>query len=255
MLGVERPKGSARGGEDQRRDPLGRLANQALEERAVLGVDRKNLCTGTFRGGDQELAGGDDQLFVGNGYSNAALDARKDGVEGDRPVGGRDHDVRAALGGGHGKADSTVHDARRRGEFGAQTLCIVGASAGDDLGLKAPHLVEQFPDAPAGCKGDDAEAIGVARDDVEGLRSNRPGRAENRNLLRHGPRPFAARDRSTARFRAVNWDLTVDPRDSASAAEYVPSKRARRSRPRRRKYTSRSGPGRRHDRPGDCRHL
>ena len=121
-----------------------------------------------FAAVDQQLARGDDQLFVGDGDVDAALDGREDRVEGNGAVGRGQHDVGLAL-------DGDAH----------QTFGTVGRRRRKRVSKRRDLLGEQIRVA-TGREADDFETIGVPRDDVERLRSDRSRRTENRYSLAHG---------------------------------------------------------------------
>ena len=115
---------------------------------------------------EEQLAGRDHQLLVGNRDVDAGVDCGKDRLEGDRAVRRGQNDVGLAL---DGNAPQT-----RRPVVGPQR---------NDRRSKTPDLVAQELRVSARRQSDDLEAVAVASDDVERLRADAARRTQNGDAL------------------------------------------------------------------------
>ncbi len=133
---------------------------------------------------EDELTGYDERLLVGQ----TNLLARLDGVDGRLESGETHH------GGQYGVDGAGLDDVVERlptgihlhvgvAEQGFEFL-VVGLIGDDDrVGVELPRLLRQFLHAVVGSQTVGFEAVGVLRDDVERLRSDGAGAAEDAYLL------------------------------------------------------------------------
>ncbi len=139
----ERPSG---GGENQRVDRLGGVALQALEDRRMLAVDRKQEPSTPSPRSECKVPGGDEALLVRERERDPTLE---------RPQRGADS----------GEADDRVQD--EVGLAGVQDLGQVAADLDVLDTVLRGELVEWLR---ARCERDDLE-IGMASDDLQRLPS------------------------------------------------------------------------------------
>ena len=163
----ERPSG---GGEDQRVDLLGGAALQALEERRMLAVDRKQEPSTPFPRRECEVSGGDEALLVRERERDAPFE---------RPQRGADS----------GEADDRVQHEVGLGRF--QDLGQVAANLDVLDTVLRCELVEWLR---AGCERDDHE-IGMRSDDLQRLPPDRAGGPEQRDPSNIGWPPGKANRR------------------------------------------------------------
>ena len=211
-----RPKRAAGRGEHDAGDPFVRLAVDTLEDRAVFAIDRQQTRTTRLRVTEQELAGRDDQFFVGHGNVDAGVDGGKHRVECHRAVGRCEQDVGFRIDGHRAQSVRTVGRRRR------------------DVRPEVRNLFGEQVDVTSCGQAHDFETLRMAPDHVEGLPSDAPGRTEYRD-------PFP--------FHVSSFCAT-----SRTSRAGSPGRRKARNRTRcRRKYTNRNGRGRRHARRSGCR--
>ena len=171
---------AAGGRQHEALDRVARLADEALEQRRVLRVDRDDDGAGPRGGGLDERAGHDERLLVGEGDRLAGLGGRERGAEAGGPDDGRDHDVDlgrlgeltdgVGAGGdldvGVGEGVAEVPEAGLVGDHGA-------------LGTNAAGLLREFLPARAGRERRDPELVREERGDLERLDADRARRAEH----------------------------------------------------------------------------
>ena len=165
---------------------------------------------------EQQLAGGDDQLFVGDRHVDAGIDGGEHRIERDRTVGGGQQDIGSGI-----------------DRHGPQPFGAVGGR-GHDARTELRHLFGQQLEVAARGEAHDLEALGVARDHVERLTPDASGRTENGDALAVHGKSIGATSR---RFRAGSR----------------PPRKARSKTRSRRRYTNRSGRARRRGRRSSCR--
>ena len=156
---TERPAG---GGEHDLLDRLGRAPLEALEDRGMLAVDRKQQAAPAAVRGDRELAGGDEALLVRERKRDAALE---------RPQGRLDA----------GEADDRVED-------------DVGIARVEERRCRAAHLDVLHPvgggevgEGPCSRHERAQLELGAPLHDLDGLAADRAGRTEESDAL-HGLR-------------------------------------------------------------------
>ncbi len=144
---------------------------ERLSDRGVLGVDGDQLprCGGAL----DELPADDQRLLVRERQQGTGLEGGERGPEADRPGDAVQHHIRL----------DAAHE----------TLGVGGAERGlvhtEPLGLRRKSL-----DIATRGEADDAEPLRVRRDDVEGLRTDRPGRAEDDYSAHASHRTAGVRD-------------------------------------------------------------
>mgnify|MGYP006280782705 CR=1 FL=1 len=204
---------SAAGREDQPPHLLGPARKQRLRQRRVLGVDRHDLA-GAREGLDQRAAD-DERLLVGQGESATGTQSREGRAQARCAGHSVHHDVagpRGRLGAGVGAGK----DPRQAilGEVPqqvAQPAGGLGVRDGDKLRPGGLHLLrEEARVAATGRQRDDAEALGIAGGDVEGLGADGPRAAQNDD-----PSP-APRGWGGARGHGSNLSRASDWADSAN---------------------------------------
>ena len=183
----ERP---ARRGQDERGDPVQRLPDEALPDRRVLRIDRAEpgeraghrVARG--RRGDRRRAGSrlrhhemaprDERLLVGGCHDLAGAERGEDGPEADDPAGGDDDEIDVVA-----------------GRDGLEAVRLVLGQ--DRLAWSMTRsLIREQSLVPTRGEGDDLERVGMGGEDVERLRPDRPGRAEDRHAA--SPRRAAVSD-------------------------------------------------------------
>ena len=87
------PERATRRGQHERGDARAFLADQTLEDRTMLAVDRQKTATAAAGRFHEQRAGSDDQLLVCDGDVDAAFDRGEDRFECDRTVGRGKHDL------------------------------------------------------------------------------------------------------------------------------------------------------------------
>ena len=200
----ERP---ARGGEDERVDRLRGAAFEALEDRGVLAVDRKQEPSAPLPGGDREVACGDEALLVRERERDAALE---------RPQRGADS----------GEADDRVQD-----EVGLRRVEELGQVAADLHVLDVVARGERVERLRARAERDDLE-VRMGIDDLERLPPDRAGGPEQRDPLEVGGHAAKAnrpcvQKALRSRHRALAAPLRGRPEPARRA---VPSRRRRAAR-------------------------
>ena len=141
------------------------FTDQALKDRAMLAVDRQHARATAARRFHEQISGRHDQLLVGHRDVDAAGDRRKYGFEGHRTIGRGEHELGVAL-------NCYPH----------QSFGTVGGAAYDRRPELLRLTLEQV-DVAARRQTDDDELLRVLADYVECLRTNRSGRAQNRDAL------------------------------------------------------------------------
>lgn len=160
-----------------------RPRGQRLEEGGVLGVDRNDLA-GLGEGLDQRPAD-DERLLVGEGERPAGLE----GGEGGRESDGSGDAVEHGVAGGGGELGGGTGSCQDLGQGRGSVLlreCLakrrhrVLAGHRDRVDAQLPCLLGEECDAAAGGgESGDTEAVGVAQYQVDGLRADGPGGAED----------------------------------------------------------------------------
>ena len=127
-------------------------------------------------GGADEVAGHDDDFFVGEGDGGAAVEGGEGGFKAGAAGGGDDEEVDVGVGGdvvhGGDVGAGVVGDGLDAGEI------IVGGVGPDPAGMKFTGLLLEEVEVAAGGEGADLKAIGQGADDVEGLDADAAGAAE-----------------------------------------------------------------------------
>ena len=177
---AERP---ARGGQDEPLDGAGRLAATELVQRRVLGVDGQDLRARGLGELHDQLAADDERLLVGQrqvdalpqrGHRRAQPGGADERVE--HEVGARvEHQAHEPLG-----ADQHLAVRPRLGRAGAG----VGVGQRDPRDAVLGRLRDERLPRALGRQPDQLELLG-ARDDVERLRADRAGRAEDEQAPGH----------------------------------------------------------------------
>ena len=178
-------EGATGGGEPDLLDFGGGAAAHALVDGVVFGVDGQEGDVMFLCGGDDELAGGDEALLVGEADGFAGTDCRVGGFEaghsdycGDDEVDfGEGRDVDAARG---AVEDFDVGDACGFQACGLGSARQLFGGEGDDFGAPAEALGVGHVDVAAGGEGDDLVAVGEGLADGEGAVADGAGRAEDR---------------------------------------------------------------------------
>ena len=154
-----RPRNGTTGCRQHEPAHLGVLARaQRLRDRGVLGVDRDDLARSRQRG--DQVAADDERLLVRERERAARLERRECGSEPDRAGDAVEDDVGL--------------------DIPHQLLGLVGAERGV-LDAELGGLRVQRRAVRAGRQADDLEPAGVRADDVERLRADRSGGAEDQH--------------------------------------------------------------------------
>ncbi|CAL2071510.1 hypothetical protein GPN2_22132 [Streptomyces murinus] len=181
-------EGAAGGGDDQLAHIGAGAGGEGLEEGGVLGVDRDDLA-GLGQRGDQRTAD-DQRLLVGEREGAARLQ----GGEGRRETDGAGDAVQHGVAVGRGQLGGRLRSgedlgqrlarAVRGGERLAQGRYDVLAGDRDGAHPQPVRLLgeERDPAAVGGQRGD-AEAVGVAQHEVDGLGADGSGGAEDHHVL------------------------------------------------------------------------
>jgi hypothetical protein len=195
-------EGAAGGRDDEFAYVGSRPGGERLEERGVLGVDRDDL-PGLGDGLDQRPAD-DERLLVGEREGAARFERGEGGREADGAGDAVQHGVAGRggeLGGGVGPGQdlggrlAAVLPGQRLAQRGHGVL----AGHRDRVDAQPPRLLGQESDPAArGGERGDAETVGVAQDQVDGLRADGPGGAED--------------DEVPAAFARVEGDMGVGER-------------------------------------------
>ena len=143
------PKRPPRGRENDQGDAIERLADQALEDRAVLAVDGENPRATASGRGQQRLARGDDELLVRAGDAAAGDHGREDRIESDGAVGGGEHDMGSALRGHRTQTRLPDLDPRAWGDGHAKRGEIRVGGARHERDLEVTGLPRQLFDTPS----------------------------------------------------------------------------------------------------------
>ena len=175
---------AAGGGQDELVDRPRPLAGEQLVQRRVLGVDGDDLRAGRLGERHDELAADDERLLVGQREVDALAQRRDGRAEAGRADERVEHEVGAGL-------EHEPHEALGPGEHLAVGPRLGGAGGGVRVGQRdrgrrrtaaacstsASH--ERSADSPTSSK-----SLG-ALDDVERLRADRAGRAEDEEAAGH----------------------------------------------------------------------
>jgi hypothetical protein len=173
-------EGAARGGDHERRQLLARQLAEALLEGGVFGVDRQDRPTSPPRGGKHELAARHEALLVREGEVEAPLERVEAGLEPGGADHGVEHDRRA---GGVDQLDERARAAQDRpAELGRGTLSGGRIGQRQHLGSRGARGRDETLDVRARGQRDDLEVI-MRGDDVQCLRPDRAGRAEDGDAL------------------------------------------------------------------------
>jgi hypothetical protein len=180
-------EGASGGGKPDLLDLGGGAAAEALVDGVVLGVDRKERDVVLASGFEDEVAGGDEALLVGEADGLAGEDGGVGGFEaGNADDGGNDE-----AGGGKGGYADGAGGAVRDFDAGDVVSAEVGGEAvgegfggeGDDLRTPAEGLREGEVVVAAGGEGDGLEVGGVGVAEAEGALADGAGGAEDGDLL------------------------------------------------------------------------
>lgn len=159
-------KRSSRRGEDDASNFFTPAAVQALVNRIVLAVDRKNGYAMRTRGGCHERTRHHQHFLVRERNCLAGLDGRQHGLE----------RIRA-----RGRADDDIDIWVRR--YGDEPLAARLRSQRGDRGAERRGLFAQSGGIRSGGKPHDLQLVWVRADDVERTLPNRSRRPENRELF------------------------------------------------------------------------
>ena len=208
----------------------GRLAAQQLEERRVLGVDRDHARAGRLGELHHELAADDEALLVGERQVDALAERRDRRARGrpsrpGRSAPDRRPTRRSAASSPSGPASTSPPSRPRRPARRRRASASATRLTPNSLRLRE----QRAPSCVCGRKPDDLEVV-AARDDVERLRADRPGRAEDEEPS-HGiefanSRAWAACRAQEQRVRDVVAD---DHREEGARRGGRARRRARRS--------------------------
>ena len=189
---------------------LGAAATQALRQRRVLRVDGHDLARSSPIG-DQGSAD-DERFLVGQGQRAAGVEGGQRGFEADR-AGHRVEDDITGPRGDLGRRVGSGEDLREDVVPGAPSLTLgLGVEGqlqvrgrtrlrdGDHLDAELQRLRgEQLDTRSAAGEADHAEALRVAPNNVQRLRADRAGGAEQHEVAAAGHRPIVARPRIRGR--------------------------------------------------------
>ena len=134
----------------------------------VFGIDGEQFPSGFSGGSHDEFAGGYEDFFVRESHGASKFYGFVGGFEADDPDGGGEDDFSGGVGSNREHAFGAVVDVRKW-SFSAETRGeVVGELRrcdGNDLGVVAFDLGEEFIEIVAGGQGDDFELIGEGFDD------------------------------------------------------------------------------------------
>ena len=163
---------------------------QALEHRAVLGIDGEQGDAARPRRRRHETASHDQRLLVGQGQGSPGQHGGHGGQEPGRPDQGRYHDVGVDLAGERGQARGAPEQLRpRRGQERGEAIDGVFLQEGNGPGRVLPAEIGDDLDvgAPGGQPGH-RELLREARDELKGAHADGSGRSQDRDAF-HGRPP------------------------------------------------------------------
>ena len=183
--GVAVTEGSAAGGEHDALDGLGRLADQALEERRVFGVDGQHARARGAAGVAHEGARHDEGFFGGERHVGPGAERRERRRQPRGADDGGDDEVGLWRGRqlGEGLLPRPHFDPGPREGLRQRRIC---RRVGDDdaLGADLACLLRQQPPVAARREGADANPLGMQRRHLQRLRPDGPGGAEHDHVAR-----------------------------------------------------------------------
>ena len=198
QLGSRAPaERAARGGQDELLDGARPFAREQLVQGGVLGVDRQDLRAGGLGERHHELAADDERLLVGEREVDALAERRDRRAEAGRADERVEDEVGARL-------DDEPHEPLRADEDLAvgprlrRARARVGVGERDPIDAEGLRLGDQRVRGALRAEADELE-LGIALDDVERLRADRPGRAEDEETAGHARGITAAPARCSSR--------------------------------------------------------
>ncbi len=176
------------GGEDQPPDVTRVAAVRALVDGVVFAVDREHGHTAAAGAFHDDRAGHHQDFLVGERDGLATVNRRQHRVERRRPRRREEDDVGVGVCGNGNQPFRPAGGGRReRSALPAKSGLHLGETSGrrhrDSIGGVLRHLFGQPRHVLAGRERDDAEPLGMSRDDGEGALADRPGRSEDGDAL------------------------------------------------------------------------